>query len=760
MAALFLFFLFHSLHAATLSPLASRGYAVIPEPQRVQLTPRDLSFGPSWSLESAPGAESARAALLEELDRRRFPKPSSTGTRIVLSLRPGSVEPGNATDPDKASIAAQAYRLELSPTSIQIRANASEGLFYGVQTLVQLLTRRADTFQVPEGVITDWPDLHLRHIYWDDAHHLDRLPELKRVLRQAAFFKINGVALKLEGHFQFRRAPALVEPYALTPAEYQELTDYGLRYHVQLIPYIDGPGHIAFILKHPAYAKYRAFPDSNYEMCVVNPDAVKLLSGMFQDLVDANRGGKFVYLSTDEPYYIGMADNPQCREKAAAEAKGSVGKLLAEFITRIAEPLHKQDRTVMFWGEYPLKPADIPSLPNYLVNGEVAGPEFDPLFRKHGIRQMIYTSTQGGLAQLFPDYYSLPNTRRLHPVPSQVDRVADGFRKISYDPARTQTDIIGAVVAGWADMGLHPDTFWLGYATITAAAWHPGTPNPSEAASSFHRLFYGEGASGMDRVYQLMSQQAQTWLDSWESGPGQRKPLFGNSYGIFNPKRPAKDQTLPLPPFNSGSFSAGPVWLQQNARRLDLAAQSLSDNDELLGLLHQNLRAASLQRGNLEIYLAVSHLFRQNLEMLLDLGRIHSQLQAAAEARAANRPKDALEALDKAIELAYQIRQARNVALRDASATYSKTWFPRVAEANGRKFLHDLDDVKDHIPDRTVDMNYLILRQLQLPFGQWIETVRTARNRYAAANGRKPDNRPFDWLDLGDHPVVGGVPEE
>ena len=81
-----------------------------------------------------------------------------------------------------------------------------------------------------------------------------------------------------------------------------------------------------------------SFPDSNYEMCATNPEAVKLLSGMFQDLVDANRGGKFVYLSTDEAYYVGMADNSQCREKAAAEALGSVGKLLAQFVTQVAEP--------------------------------------------------------------------------------------------------------------------------------------------------------------------------------------------------------------------------------------------------------------------------------------------------------------------------------------------------------------------------------------------------------------------------------------
>lgn len=761
---LVLFSLATALRAGTASPLALRGYTVIPQPQRVELTARDVRFGPDWSLAIGAGVNSGDIAVetLESELKSRFGLRRKDGAAfsVRLAIAPCSVAPHKATDPDATSVAEQSYRLEFKEGSIAVVANASPGLFYGVETLVQLLRPARGGLYVPEGTITDWPDLHLRHIYWDDAHHLDRLAELKRAVRQAAFFKINGFTLKLEGHFQFRSAPALVEPYALTPAEYQELTDYGLRYHVQVIPYLDGPAHIAFILKHPEYAKYRSFPDSNYEMCSVNPEAVRFLSGMFQDLVDANRGGKFVYLSTDEPYYIGLADNPQCGEKEAAQQKGSVGKLLADFVAQIANPLHAQGRTVIFWGEYPLKPGDIGALPPHLVNGEVYGPDFDPVFRKRGIRQMIYTSAQGAATQFFPDYFTLANARRLHPVRSQVDRLADGIGKISYDAARSQTDVIGAVVAGWADNGLHPDTFWLGYAAITGAAWHPGTPAPQESAAAFYRLFYGDQTVRMDRVYQLMSQQAHFWGDSWEWGPSSRKPIFGASYAIFHPRKPVRDQTLALPPAPGPDLRFDSKWSGENARRLELAAGFLADNDELIGLLHENLRRVEFNRYNLEVYLAVAQLYRQNLHMLLDVGRMCSLLEAAQTAAAGKKPKEAVGALENALALARQIRQQRNLALRDAQATYYKTWYPRVAQAHARKFVHELDDVKDHVPDRTVDMTYLVYRELQLPFGAWVASIREARNAYAAANNLPPNRQKFDWLDLGDYPVVGGIPEE
>jgi len=124
---------------------------------------------------------------------------------------------------------------------------------------------------------------------------------------------------------------------------------------------------------------------------------------MYQHLLDANRGSEYFVLSTDEPYYVGVAKNAQCNESDRARELGSVGKLLAEFVTKTAGYLHDRGRRVIFWGEYPLKPEDVSSLPSYLINGEVYGPEFDPIFKARGIRQSVYTSTEGE-ERLFPNY--------------------------------------------------------------------------------------------------------------------------------------------------------------------------------------------------------------------------------------------------------------------------------------------------------------------------------------------------------------------
>ena len=601
---------------------------------------------------------------------------------------------------------------------------------------------------LPEATITDWPDLEQRNIYWDDNHHLERVEVLKQALKQAAFYKINGFAIKLNDHFEYKSAPALVNPYALTPAQLQELTDYGLKYHVQLIPFLDGPAHVAFILKHPEYAKLREFPDSNYEMCATNPDSYKLLEGMYQDLLDATKGSRYFLLSTDEAYYVGMADNDQCRSKKRADELGGQGRLLAEFVTKTAGYLHARGRKVIFWGEYPLKVGDIPSLPSYIINGEVNGPAFDRAYKARGIRQNFPTSTQGE-EPYFPNYYKLPPAKLFNPV-RVSDRLDQIYRYVSFDSSRENADLMGIFVAGWGDAGLHPETFWLGYATGTSWSWHPGSPTPAEAKESFYHLFYGQGGQNIGRLYQLMSTQAEFWDSSWDREPSSaRKPIFGYSRGIFDPRRPAHDQTLPLPPVPQGEYlRLAYDWGTANSRRVRMVQDSMPANDELLDLLHTNLRAVQFQKYNLQVYLSIAGLYRQNLEMIQEMGDVDRALKSAQDAAANVNFTGAVAALDRALDTVERIRDQRNVAYHFAVDTWYDSWLPRVAEANGRKYLDAVDDVKDHLPMRTVDMSYLVYRELILPLGKWYQQVQSVRNQYAAAHGLPTRTTRFDWKDL------------
>jgi hypothetical protein len=742
--------------ASATSPLYVRGYTVIPEPQKAELSGSDFEFNNGWRLELGQGVEANDTAIesLKDQLTQRYQLSLATrgrGKVVALVIRPRLVEIGQATDRDKAALAEQAYRLELGQEGIRITANASTGLFYGVQTLVQLVKAERGRLWLPEGEILDWPDVSLREIFWDELEHLDHLDVLKQAIRRAAFFKVNGFALRLNGHFEYASAPALVDPYALSPAQLQELTDYGLHYHVQVIPYLDGPAHVNFILEHDEYAKLREFPQTAFEMCSTNPETYKLLQGMYQDLMDANKGVSYFHLSTDEAWFIGKADNDQCHEAERAKQLGSPSKLLVEYIKKTATYLQDHGRKVIFWGEDPLQAEDIPLLLPGLINGEVYSTAYNKAFRAHGIRQMIYTNSQPD-DPLFPAYFVLSPKEQLHPSAGTEERAMRVFNEISFTSARKEAEIMGVDIYAWGDLGPHPETFWLGYAVGASAAWHPGSPDPQELTHSFYRLFYGQGAIEMGQLYRLMSTQAQFWTSSWDSEPSGALPLvFGYSYGLgpFTPHA----QTLPLPPAPTADYlRLNHNWLQENARRVELAWKFLGENDELLNLLYRNLSSVEFNRHNLEVYLSIAKLCRQNLLMLKGLEEINNHLEAAQEHAAKLHYAEATAALDQALDTAGKIRDERNQVLQIVRKTWYETWFPRAREANGR---HVARDPLDFVDTRTSEsarrrqegLNYLIDREFSLPFGEWVKQVQGVRNRYAAAHNLPAREGEFDWQD-------------
>ena len=739
----------------SVSSLYVRGYTAIPAPQRVKLEGNDFRLTAAWRLELGPGVDpnsAAVEALKEDFEERHGFKwaDRGSGPAIHLAVEPSSVPVGEAQDKDKQALAEQAYKLRMNKTGITITANASPGLFYGVETLVQLAKPAGAGLRLPEGEIIDWPDVQYREIFWDEQFHLDHLDVIKQAIRRAAFFKVNAFTLRLNEHFEYASAPALVDPYALSPAQLQELTDYALHYHVQIVPYLDGPAHVNFILQRDEFTNLREFPQEAFQMCSTNLDTYKLLEGMFQDLMKANKGGKYFHLSTDEAWFIGQANNDQCHEAVRAKELGSPSKLWVEYTNKTANFLRDHGRKVIFWGETPMLAEDIPLLAPWLINGEVYSPDYNQAFRARGIRQIIYTNTLPD-DPLFPAYYTLSPHEQLHSREGIAERATQAFEEISYSMARQHADIMGVGVYAWADAGPHPETYWLGYAVGASAAWHPGSPDPQELAQSFYDLFYGQGATEMGRLYQLMSTQAQFFASSWDSEPS-GPVMFGESYGIG--PYPPHHATLPLPSVPSADYlRLRHEWLADNARRLELSWKFLGENDELLNLLYRNLHSVDFNRHNLEVYLSIAKLCRQNLLMLIALGEISKALETAQNHAAKLQYADALEALDQALDTGARIRDERNQALHDATTTWYRTWFPRVREANGRRVARAPQDFVDTQPTERArraqeGLLYLLDREFALPFGQWVNDVCNARNRYATAHKLPTREMNFDWQDI------------
>ena len=740
---------------------------LLPMPQQVSLRQKQFRLHAGWTIDASHlpvERSSALISLQRGMDKYFSPavykgagknRSSPTKNVIRLFIKEGTVRIGKTIDKNAAACARQAYTLKLDKNGVVITGNSPEGLFYGVQTFLQLIQPGDGFLLLPEGEITDWPSMQLRTIFWDDSHHLERLPALKKAIDQAARYKINGFVFKLEGHFQFAGAPALVEPYALSPEEHQALTDYALSQYVQLIPYLDAPAHVAFILKHPEYTRLRAYPNSNYQLSITHPGTDTLIKMMFDELIAANKGGKYIFLSTDEAYYAGKSEG----EKERAKELGGNGKLLADFITRIADYLHAKGRTVLIWGEAPLTPADVANLPKHLINAINQDSDvFGASFKDHGIKHLIFTSAQG-VEPLFPEYYKLPQGQAGQGAAKSMltddemqqsrdlrGRISDNLNIIQSSIRSGRSDLMGIIVCGWADAGLHPETFWLGYATGTAATWNTASVSPEQLADAFFNSYYGGQSENMEKIYRQLCYQTQFWANSWDwSHLNLRSPLFGYSAGLFDPPQPTEDQSLPMLPIpSSANLAIDSSWRASNSARIQRAEAFMEQNNELIGMLHLRMRLSDENRRRLQVLLSVAQLCRQNLRLLQGFSKIDSLLALSARI-APTDPASAIAFLDQALDHAAMIRDARNETFQEVVTTWYADWHPRVEEANGRRYLDRVDDVKDHLPVRTIDMSYLIYRELNHPFDTWAEGTVKSRNAFAQKYQLPLSAFSLDW---------------
>lgn len=311
----------------------------------------------------------------------------------------------------------------------------------------------------------------------------------------------------------------------------------------------------------------------------------------------------------------------------------------------------------------------------------------------------------------------------------------------------------GVIVAGWADAGLHPQTFWLGYATGASLGWKNSGVSAEELSENFYKTFYRTENKDIKKIYQLTSEQAQFYEDSWEWGDSQwRTPIFGNHLEVYSNPKPALDQSLlQLPVPESAGLLLKYSWIDSNYKRLMLAQTFLKENDELMRLLNSDLSVLNNQY-NIEVIRTVATMCRQNIIMLLNLKKINELMVSAAKEASVD-PTMALQRIDQSLDLAVSVKEERNAVLDSAVRVWYRDWLPIVKEANGRKFLQAMDDVKDHRPIRTSDMSYLIYRELNYPMDEWFEKTLLSRNEFAQRHGLKTREISLDWKEYSRRPV-------
>jgi len=142
----------------------------------------------------------------------------------------------------------------------------------------------------------------------------------------------------------------------------QDLTRYALERHIQLVPQIQAPSHMNWLLKHKEYEHLQA-DSSNYHMCMCDEEGMQVIRDLYQDMIEATPGVKYFHASTDEIYYAGICD--KCQREYNEQNRSLYW---VEYVNWMHKWLTERGRTMLCWVEYPLLPEHIRLLPSGLID--------------------------------------------------------------------------------------------------------------------------------------------------------------------------------------------------------------------------------------------------------------------------------------------------------------------------------------------------------------------------------------------------------
>jgi hexosaminidase len=372
-----------------------------------------------------------------------------------------------------ASLHEEGYVLVAGKDGVVIGGQTSAGVFYGLQTLKQLVRGEGPNAYIQGVRITDWPAMRWRGVSDDISRGpIPTVDYVKRQLRAFAAFKLNMHSFYMEHVFSSSEHP-LIGPAggSLTPEEIRELVAYAHSYHIEMVPEQQTFGHLHKALK---LEKYNPLAETPYGD-VLSPQqegTYKLVADWYRELNELFPG-RFFHIGEDETFELGEG---QSRE--AARTRG-VGAVYFEHLNRVRDLLKPYNRKLMFWGDIALNhPNLIGQIPKDLI---VANWDYAPRddynsrikpFQDAGLEQFICPGVWGW-NQIFPNVDA--SSKNI------VNFVRDGQTAGSQGMLNTTWDDDGESLF---------EMTWYGIVLGAAASWQPQAVDVKTFDSNFDWGFF------------------------------------------------------------------------------------------------------------------------------------------------------------------------------------------------------------------------------------------------------------------------------
>ena len=352
-----------------------KGIDVIPMPRSVEYHSGNFVISPETKFYTNLSAES-RQALTDYLEGTSlgsvpFAESATGNNGIELNLCDSSIVTGN-----------EAYRIEIDKKGVRLSANTETGIFYGLQTLLQLLNN-GDNKTLPALTINDSPRFPYRGLHLDVSRHFFDKEFVKKQLNAMAYFKMNRLHWHLTDgagwRIEIKKYPRLTsfaawrpfdklndwwvggrtfceqdDPRAVggyyTQDDIREVVAYAAERHITIIPEIEMPGHSEEVSATYPELSCSGKPYVNADFCIGTEKTFEFLENVLLEVIDLFPS-EYIHIGGDEASKSSWKTCPRCQKRMADEHLNSVDELQSYMIHRIEKFLNDHGRKIIGWDE-------------------------------------------------------------------------------------------------------------------------------------------------------------------------------------------------------------------------------------------------------------------------------------------------------------------------------------------------------------------------------------------------------------------------
>jgi len=262
---------------------------------------------------------------------------------------------------DLATLPAEGYQLSVTPQEIRIVGRDASGAFYGLQTLRQLLLRRAKGKFAFAGVsITDWPSLSFRGIHIFTGK--EALPFHERLIeRVLSRYKLNRLVLECE-YTHWQSHPEIAVPYGMSLDDLRADVSAARAHFLEPIPLVNSLGHSEWIFANHQHQDLAEDVHSQHAYDASNPDSYKFIFDVFSEALDIfhprlfHIGHDEVKVPSQDKEFGKYPARPDNIQKGASA-------LFIEDTTRLTDWLRAHGVRTILWSDMLLHESEGPTLP-------------------------------------------------------------------------------------------------------------------------------------------------------------------------------------------------------------------------------------------------------------------------------------------------------------------------------------------------------------------------------------------------------------